>query len=159
MTIPAYTNITGQTQDYLNDLEYTNNTGYTTFTYMAIGGSRIGELRQYGTTVFTGLTSGSFSGSLFTGYTIDNLSYRDFEDGYTMITGNTTGYTKEEVFNKVITRNEHFLGFIDDPQVYSDIFVERGKQGVMENNLRLGEIDNMDELEIYGNGYFKVRKQ
>ena len=76
-----------------------------------------------------------------------------------MITGNTTGYTKEEVFNKVITRNEHFLGFIDDPQVYSDIFVERGKQGVMENNLRLGEIDNMDELEIYGNGYFKVRKQ
>jgi hypothetical protein len=159
MTIPAYTNITGQTQDYLNNLEYTNNTGYTTFTYMAIGGSRIGELRQYGTTVFTGLTSGSFSGSLFTGYTIDNLSYRDFEDGYTMITGNTTGYTKEEVFNKVITRNEHFLGFIDDPQVYSDIFVERGKQGVMENNLRLGEIDNMDELEIYGNGYFKVRKQ
>jgi hypothetical protein len=158
ITIP-YTTLTGRTINYLNDLEYTNNTGYTTFTYMAIGGSRIGELRQYGTTVFTGLTSGSFSGSLFTGYTIDNLSYRDFEDGYTMITGNTTGYTKEEVFNKVITRNEHFLGFIDDPQVYSDIFVERGKQGVMENNLRLGEIDNMDELEIYGNGYFKVRKQ
>jgi hypothetical protein len=158
ITIP-YTTLTGRTINYLNDLEYTNTTGHTTFTYMAIGGSRIGEFRQYGTTVFTGLTSGSFSGSLFTGYTIDNLSYRDFEDGYTMITGTTSAFTKEEVFNKVITRNEHFLGFIDDPQVYSDIFVERGKQGVMENNLRLGEIDNMDELEIYGNGYFKVRKQ
>ena len=158
ITIP-YTTLTGRTINYLNDLEYTNTTGHTTFTYMAIGGSRIGEFRQYGTTVFAGLTSGSFSGSLFTGYTIDNLSYRDFEDGYTMITGTTSAFTKEEVFNKVITRNEHFLGFIDDPQVYSDIFVERGKQGVMENNLRLGEIDNMDELEIYGNGYFKVRKQ
>jgi len=158
ITIP-YTTLTGRSINYLNDLEYTNTTGHTTFTYMAIGGSRIGELRQYGTTVFSGVTTGTTDNVIWSGYTIDGLYYRDRSDGYTMITGNTTGYTKEEVFNKVITRNEHFLGFIDDPQVYSDIFVERGKQGVMENNLRLGEIDNMDELEIYGNGYFKVRKQ
>ena len=78
---------------------------------------------------------------------------------YTMITGKTTNFTKEEVINNVITRNEHFIGFIDDPTVYSDIFVERGRQGVMEPNLRLGEIDNMSELDVYGNGYFKVRKQ
>jgi hypothetical protein len=83
----------------------------------------------------------------------------DFADGYTMITGKTTNFTKEEVINNVITRNEHFLGFIDDPTIYSDIFVERGRQGVMEVNLRLGEIDNMSELEVYGNGYFKIRKQ
>jgi hypothetical protein len=59
----------------------------------------------------------------------------------------------------MLTRNEHFLGFIDDPTVYSDIFVERGRQGVMEVNLRLGEIDNMSELDVYGNGFFKVKKQ
>ncbi len=164
ITIPAYSNLTGQTQDYLNNLDYTNNTGYTAgytgFTYLAIGGSRLGEFRQYGTTTFSGITdSGSYTdGVTWTGYTIDGFYYRDRSDGYTMITGNTTGYTKEEVVNYVITRNEHFLGFIDDPQVYSDIFVERGKQGVLEKNLRLGEIDNMDELEIYGNGYFKIRK-
>jgi hypothetical protein len=76
-----------------------------------------------------------------------------------MITGTTTGFTKEEVFNNMITRNEHFLGFIDDPTIYSDIFVERGRQGVMESNLRLGEIDNMSELDVYGNGYFNVKKQ
>lgn len=158
ITIP-YTTLTGRSINYLNDLEYTNTTGHTTFTYMAIGGSRIGELRQYGTTVFSGITTGTTDNVTWSGYTIDGLYYRDRSDGYTMITGNTTGFTKEEVVNYVITRNEHFLGFIDDPQVYSDIFVERGKQGVMENNLRLSEIDNMDELEIYGNGYFKVRKQ
>ncbi len=158
ITIP-YTTLTGRSINYLNDLEYTNTTGHTTFTYMAIGGSRIGELRQYGTTVFSGVTTGTTDNVTWSGYTIDGLYYRDRSDGYTMITGNTTGYTKEEVFNQVITRNEHFLGFIDDPQVYSDIFVERGKLGVMEYNLRLGEIDNMGELEIYGNGYFKVRKQ
>jgi len=76
-----------------------------------------------------------------------------------MITGNTSGFTKEEVFNLVLTRNEHFLGFVDEPTIYSDVFVERGKQGVMEKNLRLGEIDNMGEIDVYGNGYFKVRKQ
>jgi hypothetical protein len=29
----------------------------------------------------------------------------------------------------------------------------------MEVNLRLGEIDNMSELDVYGNGFFKVKKQ
>jgi hypothetical protein len=171
-TVPAYSNLTGQTQNYLNTLDITNNTGYTTtgFTYMAVGGSRLDELKKYGSTGYTQtLTSGSSPDLVkFTGYTFTytgnttgttTLQYRDYEDGYTMITGSTTGFTKEEVFNKILTRNEHFLGFIDEPTIYSDLFVERGKQGVMEINLRLGEIDNVGELDIYGNGYFNVRKQ
>lgn len=171
-TVPAYSNLTGQTQNYINTLDITNNTGYTTtgFTYMAVGGSRLDELKKYGSTGYTQtLTSGSsVEGVKFTGYTFTytgnttgttTLQYRDYEDGYTMITGSTTGFTKEEVFNKILTRNEHFLGFIDEPTIYSDLFVERGKQGVMEVNLRLGEIDNVGELDIYGNGYFNVRKQ
>jgi hypothetical protein len=59
----------------------------------------------------------------------------------------------------MLTREEHFLGFVEQPRVYSDIFVSRGKQGVMENNLRLGEIDSMGELSVYGNKYFKIKKQ
>ena len=199
-TIP-YTNITGSTLSYLNDYEYSN-AGYTatpakSFKFMAIGISKIGELRKYGeSTVSTSsYTTGSFSGSLYSGYTLPNdsgsLYYMDLADGYTMITGsvsnyrfgptsgytyeisgntintvpylttsgNTTQYATEYVINHMLTRNEHFIGFIDDPTVYSDIFVERGRQGVMEPNLRLGEIDNMSELEVYGNGYFKVRKK
>ena len=149
--------------DYLNDYDYTNNTGYTVepFRYMAMGKSRVNELKKYGSNSFTQtLTSGSADdGSIWTGYTIDDLYYRDFVDGFTMITGTTSGFTREDVFNTMITRNEHFLGFIDDPTVYSDIFVERGKQGVMENNLRLGEIDSVKELEVYGNGFFNIKKQ
>ena len=134
-----------------------------------VGGSRIDELRKYGSTGFTQtLTSGSNSeGVGWTGYTLSHvgstvtgtLQYRDYADGYTMITGNTTGFTKEEVFNYALTRNEHFLGFVEQPRVYSDVFVSRGKQGVLENNLRLGEIDNLGELDIYGNGFFVVKKQ
>ena len=176
-TIPFSNNITGSL-DYLNDSKVSGFTGSAILKYMAIGGSKIGELKKYGqTTVSSSMyVTGLFSGSAYTGYTLEtgsiisgslvtgsipsgSLWYMDFADGYTMITGKTSNFTKEEVINNVITRNEHFIGFIDDPTVYSDIFVERGRQGVMEPNLRLGEIDNMSELEVYGNGYFKVRKK
>lgn len=146
--------------DYINNLDNsTDPTENATIKFMGIGKSRIEELRKYGQTTFDGVTTGTTDGSNWSGYTLDNLYYRDFNDGYTMITGSTSTFTKEEVINTMITRNEHFIGFIDDPTIYSDIFVERGKQGVMEKNLRLGEIDNIGEVGIYGNGYFNVRKQ
>ncbi len=157
--------VTNRSGSYLNNLDYTNNTAYVgtgsaKFNVALIGGSRIGELRKYGEQTVVGANSSSFdtNGNRITGYTIDNLYYMDYIDGTTIITGSVTGYTREEVFNQMITRNEHFLGFIDDPTVYSDIFVERGKSGVAEFNLRLSEIDNMEEMEIYGNGYFNVKK-
>ena len=181
----SYSGTTGVSQNYLYDYDSgyysgtTNGikptypyTGYTTtgFTYLGIGGSKLSELKKYGATGYTQtLTSGSITGgTTWTGYTFEythnttgstSLQYRDYSDGYTMITGNTTGFTKEEVINYTLTRNEHFLGFVEQPTVYSDIFVERGKLGVMERNFRLSEIDSMGELSIYGNGYFKVRKQ
>ena len=146
--------------DYINNLDNsTDPTANATIKFMGIGKSRIEELRKYVQTTFNGVTTGTTDGSSWSGYTLDNLYYRDFNDGYTMITGSTSSFTKEEVVNRMVTRNEHFLGFIDEPTIYSDIFVERGKQGVMEKNLRLGEIDNIGEVDIYGNGYFNVRKQ
>lgn len=165
--IPSYINMTGQSINYINDLDFTNTTGDTTFRYVGIGGSRLSELKKYGENQYIGITTGSDDIGNYTGYsfTYTNnsdtmvLSYRDYKDNVTMITGSTTGFTQESIFNTMITRNEHFLGFIDEPTIYSDVFVERGKQGVMEKNFRLSEIDNIGELEIYGNGYFNIRKQ
>jgi hypothetical protein len=146
--------------DYINNLDNTTDpVESATIKFMGIGQSRIEELRKYGETSFNGVTTGTTDGTTWSGYTLDNLYYQDFSDGYTMITGSTSTFTREEVINTMITRNEHFIGFIDEPTIYSDIFVERGKQGVMEKNLRLSEIDNIGEMEIYGNGYFNIRKQ
>lgn len=158
----------GRTQNYLNDLEYNPPTGHTQFTYLGIGGSRIIEKFEYGSTSGSTITTGTDSTGNYSGYSFTytgnttgttTVHYRDYDDGTTLITGNTTGFTKEEIINQMITRNEHFLGFVEDPTIYSDIFVERGKQGVMEKTFRLSEIDNMGELDVYGNGYFKIRKQ
>ena len=164
-TIPAYANMTGQTLNYLNDFDYTNVTGTTTgFTYLAIGNSSLSQKLKYGQnpnliTSYSGVTTGTDSVGNYTGYTIGDLYYRDYVDKYTMITGTTVGITKEEVFSQALTRNEHFLGFVDEPVIFSDVFVERGKQSVMEMNLRLNEIDSMGELNIYGNGFYNIRKQ
>jgi hypothetical protein len=114
--------------------------------------------RQDGFTQITGSVPnyrfGPTSGYTYeiTGNTINTIPY-------VTTTGNTTQFAAEYVINHMLTRNEHFIGFIDDPSVYSDIFVERGRQGIMEQNLRLGEIDSILELDVYGNGFFKVRKK
>ena len=207
-TLP-YTDISSDTllpnfgQDYLNDYEYKNtgftngypNSGFTAtstgYTFIAIGTSRLSELKKYGSDGYTVATGSGVEpdGTTWISYTIDTLNFQDFSDGTTQITGttpnfrhtttgftmsgatdgfstkfgytsgNATNFATEYVINNMLTRNEHFLGFVEQPTVYSDVFVERGKQGVMENNLRLGEIDNMGELSVYGNKFFTIKKQ
>ena len=161
-TLPYVTPETGYTQGYLNDLDYNAYTGDTNFTgityYNAIGLSKLSEYKKYGGGGYT-IATNVDSETNTTGYTIDGVYYLDYPEGYTVLTGNTVGFTKEEIIFEVLSRNEHFLGFVDEPKIYSDVFVERGKQGVMEMNLRLGEVENMGELSVYGNGYFKVKKQ
>ena len=159
-TIPYHVLETEITQGYENDLDYVAYTGETSFTgityYNAIGLSKVSELKKYGSNEYVGITINSDN---TTGYTIDGVYYQDNPEGFTIITGNTVGFKKEEVIFEVLSRNEHFLGFVEEPTIYSDVYVDRGKQSVMEINLRLGEVDNMGELSNYGNGYFKVKKQ
>jgi hypothetical protein len=183
ITIPQFSgtpqnilgSITGITVPYSNPTTGPVTVSGSMFKYSAFGKSKITDFNKYGgginSSSFTYSTSGETSqwtgytfthtGSFISGtsYNMVTLHYRDYDDGITTITGTTTGFTREEVFNEALTRNEHFLGFIDEPSIYSDIFVERGKQGVLEKTRRLGEVDSVGELDIYGNGYFKVRKQ
>ena len=82
------------TQTYLNDYDYTNtgftngypNSGFTAtstgYTFIAIGTSRLSELKKYGSNGYTqSITSGSLSdGTTWSGYTIDTLNFQDFSD-------------------------------------------------------------------------------
>ncbi len=49
-----------------------------------------------------------------------------------------------------------FLDFVLDPEIQSDVFVERGKYSATENFQRIGEVDNIGDLVRYGYGYFKI---
>lgn len=146
-------------QTYL--IDYRTQTGQTNdaiIGFQGVGKSRVDEFKLYGTNKGYDWSQLSIV-SGYTGYTLDNLTYVDAPDGTTIITGTTADFYNEEVYNGMITRNEHFIGFVEDLSIYSDVFVERGRMGVMERNFRLSEIDNNGELENYGNGYFNVIKQ
>lgn len=165
-TIPYSEPTATTTQKYLQD--YRTLTGATNpakISFLGIGKSRIDELKKYGNSLsHINLTLGTDTdGTSYTGYTIDDMFYMDRTDGLTHITGTTSGTTinffQDEIYNGMITRNEHFLGFVEDMTIYSDVFVERGKVGVMERNLRLTEIGSTGEIQHYGNGFFKIEKQ
>jgi hypothetical protein len=153
-----------ESQNYLQDYRMlTGSTDNSEISFLAMGKSRMNEFQLYGSNSYSGVTplSQVIDDEVvnYTGYTLNGLYYMDYDSGFTHITGSTSLYYQDEVYNGMITRNEHLIGFLDTPQISSDIFVERGRQGVMERNLRLGEIDSTGELDIYGSGYFTVRKQ
>jgi len=58
-----------------------------------------------------------------------------------------------------ITKDESLLNIVYAPQVQSNVFIERGKNSVLERIERLGEVDNIGDLINYGYGFFNVVNQ
>jgi hypothetical protein len=56
-----------------------------------------------------------------------------------------------------ITKNESYLNIIDQPEVQTNVYVDRGKLTALEYIERLGEVDNLGDLTKYGYGFFKVK--
>ena len=152
--------------------EYINYTGYTNGApIISEATSRLDELKKYGSNDnYEDLEiTPEYTGYTFT-YVDSNensvtINYRDYNDGRTIVFIPEDRFVfinneiHGELYNGKITRMEHLIGFVEEPRIYSDIFVERGKLGVMERNFRLSEIQSINELEIYGNGFFNVKKQ
>ena len=135
-------------------------TGYTQ--------SSLRDLRQYGAIPYkpgvsvTGNTGaiGMYSGvsldGLYTAYTINDIDYYDYSDGTTLFVVTSSGLTSDMVVCQPIVKNELLLGIIDDAEVQSNIFIERGKNSALERIERLGEVDNIGDLEKYGYKFFNV---
>ena len=135
-------------------------TGYTQ--------SSLRDLQQYGTTPYvvglsvTGNTGavGKFSGvsrdNLYTAYTINDIDYYDWSDGTTIFVVKSSGLTTNMVDCQRIVKNDLLMGVIDEAEVQTDIFIERGKNSALERVERLGEVDNVGDLEKYGYKFFQV---
>jgi|694.fasta_scaffold27412_4 hypothetical protein len=91
-------------------------------------------------------------------YTINDIMYYDYPDGTTLFVLETSGLTSQEIVCSAITKDEVLLNVIDQPQVYSNVYVERGKNSGLESTQRLGEIDNIGDLEKYGYKFFTIKK-
>ena len=100
---------------------------------------------------------GSSNGNqLYTGYTINGIDYYDYSDGTTVFV--VSGVTPIETVCEPIVKNEALLNVIDEPEVQSNVFIERGKVSGLESMERLGEVDNIGDLEKYGYKFFNIIK-
>jgi hypothetical protein len=135
-------------------------TGYTT--------SSLSDLKQYGTTLYkpgvrvTGNTGmiGTYSGvsrdGLYTAYTINDIDYYDWSDGTTIFVVKSSGLTSDMLVCEKIVKNDLLMNIIDEAEVQSNIFIERGKNSALERVERLGEVDNVGDLVKYGYKFFNV---
>jgi hypothetical protein len=70
----------------------------------------------------------------------------------------SSGLTSDMLICSAITKNEVLLNVIDEAEVQSEIFIERGKQSSLERVERLGEVDNIGDLVKYGYKFFNIIK-
>lgn len=154
--------------DANQSLQYQSSSNWTTTPFIVSGftKSKVNDLRRYGTEPFTVgylfTKNNQFYGKIdyidndITGYTIENISYYDLPDGKTFYVTDSYGLKPNDFDSSLITKNEQLLDFVMAPQVQTDIYVERGKYSANESLTRLGEVDNIGDLERYGYGFFKI---
>jgi hypothetical protein len=160
------------TGDSINTITAQTSNNYVSVPFLISGftSSRLNELKQYGSTKFIpykwiikdNQNWGQINTQLnlnFTGYTIEGIQYYDYEDGKTAYIVNSSGLTSDWMVQSAMTKNEALLNIVYEPEVQSDIFIERGKNSALERIQRIGEVDNIGDLENYGYGFFKIVDQ
>jgi len=94
----------------------------------------------------------------YTAYTINNIDYYDYVDGTTIFIVESSGITSDMIVCSGLTKNEVLLNVIDEAEVQSDVFIDRGKVSAYERVQRLNEIDNIGELMTYGYKFYNIVK-
>jgi hypothetical protein len=157
--------------DSVNEVEPQTSINYVTvpFTISGITKSRVNELALYGTPKFQVgvpvILNGQIWGAItnmnpvFTAYTVNSVSYYDYIDGTTIYFEPSSGFTVNNLVAVPITKDESLLKVMDQPQIQTNVYVERGKNSAYEKIQRLGEVDNLGDLINYGYGFFSVVKK
>ena len=150
LTVPLV--VSGYTQSTVSDLRVYGKKSTLVDGYYKIGVQITGTTGVVGT-----YWGGSANGNqLYTGYTINGVDYYDYSDGTTVFV--VSGVTPIDTVCEPIVKNEALLNVIDEPEVQSNVFIERGKVSGLESMERLGEVDNLGDLEKYGYKYFNIIK-
>lgn len=159
--------------DAVNEVSAQISSNYVSvpFTVSGFTKTRINELKPYGDLtinqrinlpiIYNNVLWGSITnvGPTFTAYTIQDTNYIDYSDGVTIFYQPSSGFTENNLTAEPITKNETLLKVMDQPQIQTDVYVERGKNSAYERVQRLGEVDNLGDMINYGYGFFNVVKK
>lgn len=143
--------VTGYTQSTLNDIAQ-----FGPKINLAGGKYKLG-IQVTGTTGAIGTYWGVDPTNTYSAYTINGINYFDYED-YTIYVTDSYGLVPGEIVLSAITKNEALLNVIDQPEIITNVYIERGKYTPLENIMRIGEVDNVGDLEKYGYKYFNIEK-
>lgn len=143
--------ITGITESTLNDLAQ-----YGPKSNLVGGKFKLG-IQVTGSTGDVGTFFGPDVTNTYTAYTINGVIYHDYED-FTIYFTDSYGIVSGDTVLTAITKNEALLNVIDQPEIITNVYIERGKYTPLENVMRIGEVDNVGDLEKYGYKYFNVEK-
>jgi len=80
------------------------------------------------------------------------------EYGDTQMSYLAQGTNETNASLSAITKEEYLFGIISKPEIKNDVFINRGNNTVSEHHLRMSEIETLDHLVNYGNGYYNVTK-
>jgi hypothetical protein len=149
-TIPII--VTGFTKSSLNDLsQYKGNT--------TIKGMSFKQNQQVtGTSNTVGVYNGPTEDGLGVSYTINGIDYYDYNDGTTIYVAKSSGLTSNWLVSSGLTKDETLINVVDQPQIFSNVYIERGKNSAFERVRRLGEVSTIGGLTIYGYKFFNVNK-
>jgi hypothetical protein len=166
--------------EYIYDLDANNNVNYqatsnfpqytsipfyvTGYTY-----SRLNDLIQIGPNkyppqglVITANTDviGAYYGfspdGTYQSYLVNGIDYVDYNDGTTIFVVQSSGLTTNDIVSGITTKDEVLMNVVMQPEVQSNLRIERGKNSALESVQRLGEVDNVGDLVKYGYGFFNV---
>ena len=82
--------------------------------------------------------------------------------GYSSASTITTFVAKNEGTHEMnsslsaITKLDEYLGSVFPSEIQSDVFIERGRNVIFESHFKLGEVESIDHLKRFGNGYFTI---
>jgi hypothetical protein len=157
--------------DAVNQISAQTSNNYVSVPFIISGytSSRITELQSYGSIKYVpyvtiGINSTSTGvintiSPTMTAYTIDDVVYYDFIDGTTVYILNSSGLTDNWMVQEAITKDESLLNIVYEPEIQSDIYIERGKNSALERVERIGEVNSIGSLVNYGYGFFNVVQQ
>lgn len=75
---------------------------------------------------------------------------------YTTFQYKTKGVRDYNSVLMAIIKEDKYLGVVFEPTIDDDVFVDRGTVNVLERHLRLSEIDSVEQMQKYSNGFFNV---
>ena len=146
-----YTNYVGNTIDGRTRITYQALPSLSAVTYVfdANNDINIGTVNQNSGilyTDYTGITRQSFTNEFgrLTKIPLTTMQY----DG--------EGWNETNTSLSAQTKEEYLFGITQPPEVQSDVFIDRGGITVLEKHLRLSEIESLEHLERYNNGFYKI---